>query len=222
MAFRVWGPEGAPPLLALHALGEGAASWETIAPALAGHFRVYAPDLRGHGDSDWPGAYSSDLMHGDVVAFLDALGVERADVIGHSMGGVVTYLLASDHPERVGRIVIEDVVPPFKRDRPMPDRPDGPLPFDWAAITAMRRESETPGAGWEGRLERIGAPVLIVGGGKDSPIPPHLLEDVARRIPRSRLVTIPAGHMVHDVEPEKFTEAALEFLTAGPDAAPPA
>ena len=69
LAYRVWGSPGAPPLLLLHGLGEGAADWDAVAPAFGRHWRVYAPDLRGHGRSDRPGDYSVELMEADVLAF---------------------------------------------------------------------------------------------------------------------------------------------------------
>ncbi|MFG3055252.1 alpha/beta fold hydrolase [Kitasatospora sp. NPDC048239] len=107
LAYRVHGAAGAPPLLLLHALGERGADWDGVLPQLAPHHRVYALDLRGHGGSDRPARYGLELMRDDVVAFLDALGLARVDLVGHSMGGVVAYLLAQSHPERVGRLVLE-------------------------------------------------------------------------------------------------------------------
>lgn len=85
LAYRVWGPQDAPPVLLLHARGADGADWSQIAPALAaGPRRIYAPDLRGHGRSDWPGDYAYETMRDDVHAFLGALGIARADVVGHS------------------------------------------------------------------------------------------------------------------------------------------
>src|SRR5687767_4223333 len=85
LAYRVWGPQDAEPLVLLHARGADGADWADIAPALAaGPRRVYAPDLRGHGHSDWPGGYAYETMRDDIHAFLAALGIHRADVVGHS------------------------------------------------------------------------------------------------------------------------------------------
>ena len=146
LAYRVWGSPGAPPLVLLHGLGEGAADWDGVAPAFARHFRVYAPDLRGHGSSDRPGRYSVELMAADALGFLDALQLGRADLIGHSMGGLVGYLLAGDHPERVGRLILEDVAALRPRERGAPERPEGELPFDWEMVLAIRgRSTARPG-----------------------------------------------------------------------------
>ena len=72
LAYRESGPASAPPLLLLHALGENSADWDQVAAALAGSCHVYALDLRGHGQSDWPGTYTLELLRDDVLAFLDA------------------------------------------------------------------------------------------------------------------------------------------------------
>src|SRR5262249_10083516 len=115
----------APPLVLLHGLGEGRVSWAPVIEPLAAHHRVYAFDMRGHGDSDWPGTYSFQVMRDDVASALDQLGLDRVTLIGHSMGGGVAYMAAIESPERFDRLVIEDAPPPYVRNRAIPDRPDG-------------------------------------------------------------------------------------------------
>jgi 3-oxoadipate enol-lactonase len=212
LAYRVWGSPGAPPLVLLHGLGDGAADWDGVAPAFAEQCRVYAPDLRGHGRSDRPGAYSVELMEADAVGFLDALGLDRVDLIGHSMGGLVGYLLAGDHPERVRRLILEDVAALRPRARGALERPDGELPFDWAMVAAIRGQIDNPDPAWLPRLGRITAPTLVLGGGAGSHVPQDWVADLARRIPGARMETIDAGHLIHGTEPEAFTRAALAFL----------
>jgi 3-oxoadipate enol-lactonase len=211
LAYRVWGSPGAPPLVLLHALGEGAADWDAVAPAFARHWRVYAPDLRGHGRSDWPGGYSVELMAADVLGFLDALELNRVDLIGHSMGGLVAYLLARNHPERVRRLILEDVGALLPRERVIPARPDGELPYDWEMVLAIRRQIDDPDPAWRERLERITAQTLIIGGGPRSHIPQDQVAGLARRIAGARMETIAAGHLIHDADPEAFTRAVLTF-----------
>ncbi|MEU3085998.1 alpha/beta fold hydrolase [Streptomyces massasporeus] len=132
-AYRVWGPRDAQPLVLLHARGTDGADWASIAPVPAtgpaGPRRVYAPDLRGHGRSDWPGAYAYEIMRDDAHALLGVLGIDRADVVGHSLGGAVAYLLAQRSPGLVRRLVLEDVPAPFPLDppRPPPNNPAGRL-----------------------------------------------------------------------------------------------
>ncbi|MFI8933313.1 alpha/beta fold hydrolase [Streptomyces sp. NPDC053474] len=141
------GPPDAPPLVLLHALGEDATDWEAVVPALARSRRAYALDLRGHGRSDWPGDYSLELMQADVLRFLDALGLGPVDLIGHSMGGIVAYLLAQDHPQRVSRLILEDVPIPRPREQTTPTKPDGALTFDWETgwPSGGRSTRRTPG-----------------------------------------------------------------------------
>jgi 3-oxoadipate enol-lactonase len=220
LACRTWGPPGAPPLVLLHGLGEGAADWDTVAPAFAPRWRVYAPDLRGHGLSDRPGEYSVELMSEDVLGFLDALTLGRVDLIGHSMGGLVACLLAGDHPERVGRLILEDVGALLPRERVMPARPDGDLPFDWEMVLAIRAQVNEPDPAWWGRLGTITAQTLVIGGGPESHVPQDWVAALAGQIPGARLATIAAGHLIHAAAPEAFTATALAFLRTATEGTP--
>ncbi|MYV46593.1 alpha/beta hydrolase [Streptomyces sp. SID2888] len=212
LAYRISGPPDAPPLVLLHALGEDATDWEVVVPALARSRRVYALDLRGHGRSDWPGEYSLELMQTDVLRFLDALGLGPVDLIGHSMGGIVAYLLAENCPQRVSRLVLEDVSTPRPRERTTPTRPDGTLTFDWEMVLAVRRQIDVADPGWLERLGRITAKTLVLAGGPRSHVPQDGVAELARRIPGGRLVTVPVGHLIHQATPEAFTEAVSAFL----------
>jgi 3-oxoadipate enol-lactonase len=206
------GDPGAPPLVLLHALGEDATSWDAVAARLAPHFALLAVDLRGHGASDWPGTYSHEQIRDDVIGVLDALGLREVVLVGHSLGGAVAYLVAMQQPERVTRLVVEDVVPPFPHERPIRDRPDAPLPFDWEVVPSLIGEANDPTRRWWPELPRITAPTLLIGGGPSSSIPADELAEVARLVPDCTLVTVPAGHHVHAVEPEAFTDAVLAWL----------
>lgn len=105
------GGEGAP-LLLLHGLGSGAADWLLQMPEFSAHFRVIAPDLRGHGHSDKPpGPYSIAEMAADVAELQEALGASPAHVLGLSMGGMVALQLAADYPAIVYSLVIANSVP---------------------------------------------------------------------------------------------------------------
>lgn len=149
LSCLVGGDPGAPAMVLLHALGENATSWDAVAERLVPHYSVLAPDLRGHGESDRPGEYSSELMRDDVLGLLDALGLAEVVLLGHSMGGVVAYLVAQEQPARVTRLVIEDVVPPFPLERTVPDRPDVPVPFDGPSRrrSSPRRTTRPAGTG---------------------------------------------------------------------------
>ncbi|MDG9711222.1 alpha/beta fold hydrolase [Streptomyces sp. DH10] len=216
LAYRVWGPQDAPPVVLLHARGADGADWAEVAPALAaGPRRVYAPDLRGHGRSDWPGGYAYEAMRDDVLAFLRALGIARADVVGHSLGGAVAYLLAQHSPRLVRRLVLEDVPAPFPLDPPRPPavRPDGDLPYDWAMILATDEQRNAPDPVWWDHMGRITMPTLLIGGGPTSLIPQEQIAALAEVLPDARRVTIDAGHLVHEARPEEFLAAVGEFLS---------
>jgi len=215
LAYRVSGAAGSPPLVALHALGETGASWAPVTDALAGQFRVYAVDLRGHGASDWPGSYSFQLMFADIAGWLDQLNIGPVTLIGHSLGGIVSYLLAMRRPELIAALIIEDVAPPYQRDRPVPQRPDDfDADFDWEVIPAFAKAGnvEDP-AMWAG-LAEITTPTLLIGGGPESSVPEQQVARVAAAIPDCSLVTIPAGHFVHNTRPAEFLAAVLAWLPA--------
>ena len=113
---RDWaGPSSsAPVIVLLHGYTGHARTWDGLAPALAGRYRVLAADARGHGESDWTGdadAYSVPAQVADVVALLTGFGVERAAVLGLSMGGRTALNLAARHPGRVERLVVVDIGP---------------------------------------------------------------------------------------------------------------
>ncbi|SDC80198.1 alpha/beta fold hydrolase [Paraburkholderia lycopersici] len=102
--------EGVPVLL-IHGSGPGVtayANWRLTMPALAKSFRVIAPDIVGFGETDRPQGfrYAMDHWVTHVLGLLDALGVERAHVVGNSFGGGLALALAIRAPERVGRLVL--------------------------------------------------------------------------------------------------------------------
>ena len=94
------------PLLLLHGYTDSSRSWSLTAPYL-GKYRLLIPDQRGHGGSDAPlCCYGATQFADDARLFLDALGVKRAAVAGHSLGSMVAISFAADHPERVSRIIL--------------------------------------------------------------------------------------------------------------------
>jgi pimeloyl-ACP methyl ester carboxylesterase len=103
-----------PPLLLLHGWPQHWWCWRHMIPRLAGHYRVLAPDLRGWGFSDAPaGRYAKATLAADIIALLDAEGLERVSVISHDWGAYISFLLALEHPERIERLVALDIVPPW-------------------------------------------------------------------------------------------------------------
>jgi haloacetate dehalogenase len=106
-----------PPLLLLHGHPQTHVMWHAVAPALARDFTVVCPDLRGYGESSKPPStpdhepYSKRAMARDQIALMQALGFEAFGVCGHDRGGRCAYRLALDHPERVDRLAVLDIVP---------------------------------------------------------------------------------------------------------------
>jgi esterase len=88
-----------------------ARNWQTAGRDLAEHFHVRAVDLRNHGSSPHAPTMSYEEMMADVLGVLDAQGIARATLLGHSMGGKVAMLLACRHPQRVERLVVVDIAP---------------------------------------------------------------------------------------------------------------
>ncbi|WP_428265191.1 alpha/beta fold hydrolase [Haliangium sp.] len=96
-----------PPVLLIHGLGSNRASWRFQVPALAEHYRVIRLDLRGHGDSGRPrDGFSVPAMSEDTAAFVRALGLDAVHLVGLSLGGMIGFQLAVDHPSLVRSMVI--------------------------------------------------------------------------------------------------------------------
>jgi len=105
-----------PPLLLLHGWPQHWWSYRKLIPPLAERYRVLIPDLRGWGWSQAPpGDYAKQTFADDVLALLDAEGLDRVKVIAHDWGGYAAFLLARAHPERVERLVGLDIPPPWSR-----------------------------------------------------------------------------------------------------------
>ena len=106
-----------PPLLLLHGYPQTLAMWHLVAPRLAEHFTVVAADLRGYGASSKPAAgadhagYSKRAMAQDQVEMMQRLGFEEFFLVGHDRGGRVGHRMALDHPQRVKKLAVLDIVP---------------------------------------------------------------------------------------------------------------
>ena len=95
------------PLILISGIGYSRWQWHRMVPFLTEHFQVITFDNRGVGQSDKPqGPYSAQLLAADTAGLLDALGVERAMVMGHSMGGFIGQAMALDFPEKVEKLIL--------------------------------------------------------------------------------------------------------------------
>jgi len=111
--FRDWGDPGAPPLIIVHGLRDHSHSFDDLARGLLDRFRVYALDLRGHGDSETTPYYSFGHFVLDLHNLVRALRIERPVIIGHSMGGEVAAQYCGSFPAVPARlVVIEGLGPP--------------------------------------------------------------------------------------------------------------
>jgi 3-oxoadipate enol-lactonase len=220
LAYETAGPAEGPPLVLLHALGEDRTSWRAVSAALAADgWRTYAPDLRGHGASEHPGAYSFELLRDDILGFLDALGLRHVTVVSHSLGAMAASLVAVARPDAVRRLVLEEGPLPFPADppRPVPTAvPDEPVGYDWRLLPAVAVQRNAPDPAWWRELTAITAPTLLIAGGPRSHLRQDQLARVADRIPDCRLTTIDAGHMVHDERPDDFLREVRDFLSPAP------
>jgi haloacetate dehalogenase len=160
-----------PPLLLLHGFPQTHIMWHKVAPRLAQSFTVVVMDLRGYGDSSKPPSepdhtpYSKRAMARDCVAVMSRLGHDRFCVAGHDRGGRCAYRLAVDHPDRVERLAVLDIVPIgdalaradasfalaywlwffLAQPSPLPERLIGSDPAQFAAHL-LDEWSDTPGA----------------------------------------------------------------------------
>jgi haloacetate dehalogenase len=106
-----------PPVLLLHGFPQTHLMWRGVAPLLARNFTVVCADLRGYGRSGCPisaaghASYTKRAMAQDMVVVMEHLGFRRFSVAGHDRGGRVAYRLALDHPDRVERLAVLDIVP---------------------------------------------------------------------------------------------------------------
>ena len=132
-------PKGSPVVL-IHGFTDNARDWAPLLPYLSGQHRIILVDIRGHGRSDKPECCYTRLDFAyDIKLLLDALHIERADIVGHSLGSIITQTLAEYWPERVRRVVLIS-----SSGGPRPgEQPKKPA-FDFAGEIAKLKEPLDP------------------------------------------------------------------------------
>ena len=221
-----------PPVVLVHGLVISSLYMVPTAERLAPRLPVYAPDLPGFGRSDRPRRVLDVPELADALrAWMDAAGLERAALVGNSLGCQVIVELAARFPERVERAVLAGPT--------MDPEAGGAAQFgrwlrDWtmeppslAAAHATDYRRAGLRRAWRtfrhaladpvrDKLPRVRAPVLVVRGSRDPIVPQRWAEEVARLLPRGRLQVIPGGpHVVNYTTPAPFAEAVRRFLEEG-------
>jgi pimeloyl-ACP methyl ester carboxylesterase len=208
-----------PPLVLVHGVAMRAADWAPVLRELSREHRVYAPDLLGYGDSDKPrdADYSVRMQTEVVRGFLDAMKLSQPDVMGVSMGGWVALRLASEHPERVRRLVLVSsaglgfkttltersfsarTVPELRASLAMQTDRAGTIPVfvlrDFLReskkkawiVRASMRSMLTRPELLDGKLQRVRMPVLIVAGTADRIVPFEVATRLGKEMPQAKL-----------------------------------
>jgi pimeloyl-ACP methyl ester carboxylesterase len=225
------------PAVLLHGLGAGGIVWQAFARRLAPSWRVLAPDLRGHGQSDKPPTgYSAFDYARDIDAMVRALGLGAVPVIGHSLGALVALALAARSPDLVTAAVLLDPpldpaivnqnietvyrlrhAPPGELEAYLSSPLIAPV-FRQAADAPFEAVLDAPrGAPWAWDLAlSITVPVLLV---QADPVHGGVLgnqpaQDFVARLPHGELLVIPgAAHTVHVSHAARVAEAVLAFLS---------
>ncbi len=219
------------PVVLIHGLSASSRWWERNVDALAGQFEVYVIDLFGFGRSRRQQRFVLSDAAALLVRWMDALGIERAHVVGHSMGGFIAVQLAAGFPERVARLVLVDAAVPLPRQSPLRHatslgrqlRGTPPRFLPMLATDALRAgpwtilnaAEQLLTADIEPELAGIQAPVLLVWGERDTLVPPVVADRLVELLPDARLVMVSgAGHTPMWERPNDFNEAVIAFLSA--------
>ena len=223
---------GEPPIVLVHGLGVSNRYMMPTARRLAPRFPVFAPDLPGFGSSERPNrVLSVSELAGSLARWLQAMALERAVLLGNSLGCQIIVDLAIRYPERVGWVVLvgptgDPAAASLLRQfgRLLLDIPREPLLLDliqaWAYLRAgPRRTFHTARAmvrdPIEAKLPLVRQPALVVRGGRDPIVPQRWAEEVTRLLPRGRLVVVPgAAHAVNYNAPTALVDAVCDFLAS--------
>lgn len=135
---HAWGPADGPPVLIVHGVTNTGARYRRLAEEQLPGLRVIAPDLRGHGRSTWDPPWNLGTHVADLLATLDAAGVERATVVGHSFGGLLTMRLVAAAPRRAGAVVLLDPAVELPPSRARQEAEAARRDEGWATVEEAR------------------------------------------------------------------------------------
>lgn len=232
-------PGNGPPAVLIHGAGGSHLAWPAALRRLPGA-STYALDLPGHGRSEGAGQESIEAYAADVVAFLDELAIERAVLIGHSMGGAIAQMIALSHPDRVDRLVL---LATAARLRVAPAILEGIRTNFEETVRLISQWAWGPGADplWVERgremmeacgpqvlygdflacdrfdirdqVAAIACPTLVLVGSEDRMTPPRFGRWLAEQIPQGEFALIDgAGHMLALEQPQAVVNRVAAFL----------
>ena len=210
------------PLILLHGNGEDGSYFAHQMEPFSRHFRVIALDTRGHGKTPRGEApFTIRQFAEDLHGFMDAHGIDRADLLGFSDGGNIAMVFALTHPERVNRLILNGAnldASGVKRSVQVPIE----IGYRIAKLFANKSPEARKNAEMLGlmvndpnvkpeELSRIQAPTLVIAGDKDMIKESHT-RLIAAHIPGSELVIIPGNHFIANKAQEAFNRTVLQFL----------
>ncbi|PMR73254.1 alpha/beta fold hydrolase [Billgrantia endophytica] len=223
-------PPGAPPLVLIHGSGLSGRYMIPTARELASDFPVYVPDIPGYGDSGDPGeVLSIPRMSEWLVAWMDAIGLERASFLGNSFGCQVIVDLAMRYPERADRLILQGpTTPPDERStfwqfvRWRQNEPYNPEMLGevtmpeygkagiWRMIRSYVFQVTDP---IEEKVREVEAPALVIRGEYDPITHQAFAEMLARRLPRGELQVLPnIAHTLVFTAPVQLADATRVFM----------
>lgn len=217
ISCAIGGVVDGPPLVFIHGGAGDGSTWGEIAAAFEAEYRIYRPDLRGHGRSGWPSTYSYELLGADVIGVAETLGLADVTVVGHSLGGRAGLQAALRRPRWLRRLVVEDTM--LDREPvdlpPLGKRPEGAT-YDWDGIMPpLRRQVADPDPRWWSELPFVATPTLFLAGDAQRKTT-TLAADAVKIMPDARLKVMNTGHCVHCDKPSEFVDELREFFAARP------
>ncbi|MFN8531879.1 MAG: alpha/beta fold hydrolase [Anaerolineae bacterium] len=232
MYYAVYGPEDGQPVLLLHGgLGNADYFANQIPAFVDAGYRVITPDSRGHGRSsvtDTPIDY--DLMSSDVLALMDYLGIEQADLVGWSDGGIIGLDIAIHNPERLHKLVAyaanyvpsgvmsdigtDDVFNAYIAQAMLDYQLISPTPDRFDAFLANIGNMWATEPNWtQDELRAITVPTLFIDGWQEEAIYPAHDYEMSELVPGSTLILLPdVGHFAMFLTPELFNGYVLGYL----------
>lgn len=218
------------PILMLHGFQAGADLWfPHPLPALSEQFQVIAPDLPGFGDSDPMPEYGAVPYASTMFAFMDELGHERFNLMGHSFGAQIGITMAALRPDRVNRLLVIDGSG-LPRSGPrwlnpvrmMADASSWHVGLYPTVLKLMRKSRAFKGGVQNfqhdditDHLKHVTSPTLVVWGSRDRVAPLEHGAFLAKQMPRARLFIMRgAGHMPFYQKPAQFIKLARTFFSA--------